>query len=94
MNKKMLGIGAIAALATMLIVTSSMSTNDVFAKRYGNSNAQSAAVSNECNALGAQGISLGVANTICFGDGLLNQGDGAAQTSSPSSTNLGTLGLR
>jgi hypothetical protein len=46
MNKKMLGIGAIAVVAAILVAASTISADDVAAKRSGQSNAQSA--TNEC----------------------------------------------
>jgi hypothetical protein len=46
MKSKMLGMGAIAIVAAILVAASTISTNDVSAKRFGQSNAQAAA--NDC----------------------------------------------
>jgi hypothetical protein len=46
MNKKMLGMGAVALVAAILVAASTISTNDAFAKRSSQSNAQAAA--NDC----------------------------------------------
>jgi hypothetical protein len=100
MKQKMLGIGAIAILAVMLIATSNVSTHDVFAKRYGQSNVQSAAINNECRAVQAldnSGNQAGVNQiagftTNCIGDAnMIQDSDGAAATSAPTATGDTTL---
>jgi hypothetical protein len=102
MNKKMLGIGAIVVLATMLIATSNTGTHEVFAKRFGQSNAQSAAVNNECPAVQDHensGNEAGVNQiagftTNCIGDAnMIQDSDGAAATSAPTATGDTTLPL-
>jgi hypothetical protein len=65
-------------LATILVATFDASTNDVFAKRFGKSYAQSTAINNECNAV-----------QNCIGDILQTQGDGAAQAPSVTERNTG-----
>jgi hypothetical protein len=79
MKKGILAIGAIAIPATILVATLDASINDVFAKRFGKSYAQSTAINNECNAV-----------QNCIGDILQTQGDGAAQASTPSVTERNT----
>jgi hypothetical protein len=88
-----LGIGAIAVIATMLILTSNVSTSDVLAKKYGQSNAQSAAVNNECNAVTDIGNGelplnvIGNTDANCIGSNVQNQdSDGAAIASNPSTS--------
>ena len=94
----MLGIGAIAMLATVLISSSGVGSSDVLAKKYGDSNAQSAAVNNECVPVtdvrhsGTAGfpqadiLSSTVAN--CIGSNIQNQdSDGAAIASNPGASN-------
>jgi hypothetical protein len=91
MNKAMLGIGAIAILAAVLLASSNMGASDIFAKKYGHSNAQSAAVNNECTPItdagnGDSPVDV-FANTVanCIGSNVQNQdSDGAAITSNPS----------
>jgi hypothetical protein len=49
MNKKMFGISAIAMLlAVMLIAAPKAGTSDLFAKKYGQGNEQSAFIRNDC----------------------------------------------
>jgi hypothetical protein len=95
MKKRMLGISAFAmvAVAVVLIATSNVGTQDLFAKRYGQSNAQSAAVSNECpafqdndnegNMAGTNQLAASASN--CIGDiNMIQDSNGAAIASSPS----------
>jgi hypothetical protein len=100
---KTLEIGAIAVVATVLIASSILGSSDAYAKRYGQSNAQSGAVNNECNALteigsGDELLSNLLANTgvNCIGSNVQNQdSDGSAITSNPSasshSSQVGTV---
>jgi hypothetical protein len=93
MNKTMLGIGAVAILAAVLITSSNVGTHDLFAKKYGHSNAQSAAVNNECTPVtdagnGDNPIDV-FANTVanCIGTNVQNQdSDGASIISNPSTS--------
>src|SRR5918996_6107840 len=99
MNKTMSGIGAIAMLAAVLIASSSMGSSDVLAKKkYGDSNAQSAAVNNECVPVtdirhaGTAGFPQAdiLTDTVanCIGSNIQNQdSDGAAIASIPSGAN-------
>ena len=99
MNKTMSGIGAIAMLAAVLIASSSVGSSDVLAKKkYGDSNAQSAAVNNECIPVtdirhaGTAGFPQAdiFANTVanCIGSNVQNQdSDGAAIALNPSTSN-------
>jgi hypothetical protein len=49
MKKKVIGIGVIVVVAAIMIAASAVGMDDVFAKtRHDRSNAQSAALSNEC----------------------------------------------
>jgi hypothetical protein len=98
MNKIVLGIGAIAVLATVLISSSAVGSSVVLAGKSGPSNAQSAAVNNECVPVtdvrheGTAGfpqadiLSETIAN--CIGSNIQNQdSDGAAIASIPSTSN-------
>lgn len=98
MNKTIIGIGAIAMLAAVLISSSGVGSSDVLAKKSGPSNAQSGAVNNECIPVtdvrheGTAGfpqadiLSTTVAN--CIGSNIQNQdSDGAAIASIPSASN-------
>jgi hypothetical protein len=93
MNKIMLGIGAVVILAAVLIVSSNVGTPDLVAKSYDQSNAQSAAVSNECpafqdndnegNMAGTNQLAASASN--CIGDiNMIQDSNGAAIASSPS----------
>lgn len=85
---------AIAMVAAILVTASTAGTDDVFAKKkYGQSNAQSAAVNNECSPVtdgGNDDTPTDVfANTLanCIGSNLQNQdSDGAALIANPSIT--------
>ena len=93
-GKKILGMVAIAMVAAILVTASTFGTDDVFAKKkYGQSNAQSAAVNNECSPVtdaGNDDTPTDVfANTLanCIGSNLQNQdSDGAALIANPSIT--------
>lgn len=96
MNKKMFAIGAIAMLAAILIAAITTSMGDVYAKSgHDRSNAQSAAINNECPAVqdddnnGNQaGVNqLSATTTNCIGDAnMLQDSDGAAIASAPVTT--------
>ncbi len=83
-NKKMLGIGAIAVVAAIMVAASTISTDDVFAKKkYGQSNTQSSASANECGPTG--GTSVNTFSTNCLNDpDQIQDSDGAAVVSNPS----------
>ena len=91
---KTLEIGAIAFVATVLIASSILGSSGVYAKRYGESNAQSGAVNNECNAFTENGRGdellsnlLANAGVNCIGSNFQNQdSDGAAIVSNPSAS--------
>jgi hypothetical protein len=93
MNRKTLGIGAIAILATILIATSNVSVHDMIAKKYRQDSLQSAAINNDCHAaqedndadVNVAGVNeIRVSNTNCIGEiNMLQNSDGAATTSTP-----------
>ena len=98
MNKTVLGIGAIAMLAAVLISSSGLGSSDVLARKSGPSNAQSAAVNNECVPVtdirhaGTAGFPQAdiLTDTVanCIGSNIQNQdSDGAAIASIPSASN-------
>lgn len=82
MNKTMLGIGAIALVAAIMIAASTISTDDLFAKKkYGQSNTQSSASANDC---GAGADQFNAATNLCLNDPDQTQdSDGAATVSNP-----------
>jgi hypothetical protein len=81
-NKKMLGIGAIAVVAAIMIAASTVSTDDVFAKKkYGQSNTQSSASVNEC---GPGEDQFNAATNQCLNDpDQIQDSAGAAVVSNP-----------
>ena len=100
---KTLEIGAIAVVATVLIASSILGSSDAYANRYGQGNAQSGAVNNECNALTENGRAdellsnlLANAGVNCIGTNVQNQdSDGSAIISNPrastDSSQVGTV---
>jgi hypothetical protein len=86
-NKKMLGVGAIAVVAAIMITASTVSMDDVYAKkRYSQGDggdSQSSASANECGPTG--GTSVNTFSTNCLNDpDQIQDSDGAAVISNPS----------
>jgi hypothetical protein len=83
-NKKMLGIGAIAVVAAIMIAASTVSMDDAYAKkRYSQGDSQSSASANECGPTG--GTSINTFSTNCLNDpDQIQDSDGAAVISNPS----------
>ncbi len=89
-NKKILGVGAIAVVAAIMIAASTVSMDDVYAKkRYSQGDSQSSASANECGPKGGQ--SVNTFSTNCLNDpDQIQDSDGAAVISNPSQNSNAT----
>jgi uncharacterized membrane protein len=83
-NKKMLGIGAIAVVAAIMIAASTVSMDDAFAKkRHDQGYTQSFASANDCGPKGGESVNTFATNCLNDPD-QIQDSDGAAVISNPS----------